>query len=1721
MALLAKGRAFYKICCGCIVALLFASLAIKAQHHKRPSYLLGQLHHDVDLFQKSGTISSQSQVFTLQPGHTLVVPRPASSQMTIKTERPDKLDFSTSANGIMWQAVQHKIPLGKHKVSLPGILDQPSLVKIKASARSSKPIKFAMAVTRSENPGDMAKHYQTVSPIRDSETSNRSLGKLQANQGLTYQKLEPGKHASYQVQGPQWIMISGLAKAPKQSVAKSQHYHLNALLDGKPFESTTFEAPSYKLRPYQNFMANYPMLELPAKTVFIPEGKHRLTLRTMSTLYLHVNNSIPNFLLSTNESWLYGELGVGQKHGNILQELTNNQQKAADSVKRSLKHQTYSRGASFADYQVHNLRQNHPFDVKAKELREIVNAHQYYQSLLPQNLAGTKPVQYYKTLDQSYYGPYTPKYTALASESNIINRALTKSKEAFVKPGTSSLGALRYQLPDSPYGHHLRLRLKGADKLDKSYTLHIKIDGQKEHTMTIDPAKNKGLNAQWTFQQAAMQLLKRRHQIALSNDRFNLPLTIPPQSVESHELWLDENAGKLKVWVTPDCNANPLRISIQQSVKQPRGMSQREYLDALDHFGDAKINHLFTHYLLSSEQEPTVEHNLQSIDDVASFALKHDWWLLKRDLEQSRKTFQTFQSDHNQKPPNVTDLKAKDPDYDHLSYWYRKLLVNDSDSKTKKQALDNIYQYLIEHDEISTLTTILRYEYGHTEDMSVKNKVYRLLMQVYDKQGDSRLTEKRQLASVQALNTPTPGVLNRLALLMYEKGDFQNAIRIQLALKERDRNKPVLLASALQKRLWRVYDNELSKLGSDKKRAQWRAYKDFMTGHYQRGLDRLQKAGTDGQMIIRHIERLKQAFNHLARQESTNTAKRLAKAKEQLMQSIGYSHEQSALDLIEYGGGFKQLYSSNNVVNQYMVASQNRPVIIKAYGPQRLTIKARQIFNDRPDKVSYQWLSLDHNGQYEHHLTTSNHISPSYGYQKHLNQWAGEQTEIDKKLQPGENKLVVRPRHGTILIKVDQRQSLLPTPTVKSLIEQPLSMDHNARPDGAGRRRFLIMDRSGHMKYFKPASLAKDRTESDPDEESSQRLSKPAAQKLTELERMQYLAHQGTQSDKLDPEALAKATKIYHQNRYQQKLHQTWRYLQNYTKWRQLTQVASPAGETRIRVRDYHPQSVSTDVLDSLLDVHLPKNNHFHVLSSQTMLNIGLRTRRTNSVRVTFHVVEPYRLKSAPAYVNYRIDGDTRQITLTPDDPDETVEIPLDAGVQDLKAWLDNPVNGQYVWARVHQKGAKAPIDLVPEKLQSFYITTQDKPVKVYPQGPTLVRIARYDHQYNLAGVDYRYVAEGDKEFTIDPDNSKEQYIRLAELIPNQETRARLRKIKQLEKDGPADTAAQYVKPFKPFNNPEAVAQSGTWLFEGGYRTRFAINDRTNEVEKFSYLKAAYYKYLASHNIFLNASTEARYHVVGDPAFKLTLGATGQWMPLPQMPPLIWYGNIDAVTQKLNRDSYDERQAFAGHTQLGLAQDQLIGQSVRNRPSVSFSGHAQGLSNVPNQVLDALDQNVFTNYFENHRYSFRLQDRLVYRPYSDTRFELMGNTNTNESMSLDAVRSEVKWSQIVHSFTSELRYQFRHYMDDDDRQGTFTDQRLFWKLSYRNHLWNNILVHGFCDLGFELKQNDQGVSCGLSLSPDNPVLPYYDRKRNELPFRSLRRLQGLDRRWQGAVHGNQ
>ncbi|CAK8717689.1 hypothetical protein KKHLCK_06850 [Candidatus Electrothrix laxa] len=993
-----------------------------------------------------------------------------------------------------------------------------------------------------------------------------------------------------------------------------------------------------------------------------------------------------------------------------------------------------------------------------------------------------------------------------------------------------------------------------------------------------------------------------------------------------------------------------------------------------------------------------------------------------------------------------------------LDLWSRAIgtAINRAEDNSMNEARLGQAEALIRLGEVNMARTLLRglllYPQGQHKEALSQAAFERLEAFYQDRQDDPALLS---LYAVRFLHKPDQQALQQFADQALQRGQFDLALFASLILKPEQRNHGTLIRAALHKGWSEVARQEISMLSRPEDKEQQRYW---------------------------------QALLEPGSSQSAQTAPGLFLPQAELPQPESW--------LIRSHAGQALLYNpSRDLTTQYFLASPEEPIILDVQGPVQLELTARPVHHSADSRVD-DWLEIRQGKNIQ--ALPINKNGPASGlvfrenFREKSDRLPGRAVRTGYIVGPGKQRIRIAGRNTALMVQiaalrperafVDAQPRKKQTEDSLSCLGEDCLILHNhikesLRSWSASRLRHILANiMEEEMRRFDTAELSPHPEKQHyisrdlPREQASKKGNRsitlpplpPSALLLTaaqEKEELLALTKQCTQQEQQDKDPLLcmiALVRLGERFPEQKKLAAVQAEMLRLTFLDQ-PELVAPASrlvqsggwqaahfvnsEEGIRFitepQEWRPESPALAHRKALLGLHQGEQ----ILFDKKPLVLNMDNLHQTKLTVTLTLAEIPYAPPRPMKLHLQIDGKkVESLLLSQHQPVHKKTLRLGKGHHQVTIQLAERSANQFLRVHLDEPGVHQEAGWTAPKEKSWYVSSRKHPVQVRIQGPGLVwTVEATGGGSEQRKKSYHLVRKGWQEIVLPPSSGRGSLFRVFQRVWGGGTDLKAAPEQEQKISFPAPLFSldrihpDYVSLRDGY--PLGMQEEGSWAWGAGLYRRKAQEDTADEAtENFFQLTGAYRLYRETYEEYFRTQGLVRFLDAGGTVF----GLGQNYRRLLDWRPFSLTAAADFLMQvpesEVSESNNQGSTAMSLHLRTTLAGKYQLAGKTWHVPSIS--AFARWMTpDGSDRVGQNIDQDIYTQYKEDHRYGMAFSETLHYRPWLDSQFSTGLRLATNENIvSPDYLRFRCGLRQLIWPFQADITYTGIYYFDDNDRE---------------------------------------------------------------------------------------
>jgi hypothetical protein len=1208
---------------------------------------------------------------------------------------------------------------------------------------------------------------------------------------------------------------------------------------------------------------------------------------------------------------------------------------------------------------------------------------------------------------------------------------------------------------------------------------------------------------------------------------------------------LPADVQHVKVWQT-DNRTEVVAVALQYRVSKPFRLSERDYLDALQHLGSPSArNALLLEQLIALEHAPpTFDTHIDT--QRAAIEVVNQWQPLMQLLRARYQRFVRALTPPSPQPsepprPDVEQLRTQAKDAETTGDWLNALeawapIANTSHGAHRREAHMGQVKALEHLGRSAIADRLLRGMMLFDTDVLLRLQAFNRLLATY------RQTENTEalgtLFAVAAIRQHHPDALQMLITQLVADGHEQYALQLGLALPASQRPLTPLLQSAWHLGWWQAFDDLLQQLGTPEERHYWLGYRAVHQADYDTAQHHFLQAGKQGQALAEAIAQAQRIHAELRSQEvEKQEAAVLHWEAWQASHPGPQTWTREPQLVVDYAGAMRLYYPALDLDSQWYRSDTDRPVQLSFLGPLRLRLNARPLHPNAAASMFAApldgWIKIDRDAQPHWIPMMSNHPTRDLTGLDNTQWQPGQLITEELDFGPGLHTVTITGQTIPLLIQTEVQRPALPLGILPPLTPLTLHAMLHLQPDPLSANMHHGQNCTACLYLTdvpQSSRLAlvpvQHHTSSEPNQylpealinlQNRLRVRRPSAydvqpsrmqeDKFSLRQHMTQLLWQAEHQPERYEEALSTAQSLLEAHPDPQ-LFSLFAHMARRSQWQLMATVQQSAGVHYIEHHGWHPESPLLRANKALLR---PVGPNEHIVTGQRRLLLALNNLKTAEFDVLLEANELPYAPRMPMTAVYQIDEQPPgQIQLIPGERGRTVHLVIPEGHHALRIYIQEPVVNQFLRLSIIEQRQPSAQPLQHTFERAYHVATHAEPVEVLVAGPSWLRIDRW----HTAGArtHYQTVAPGWQTLKFYPEpGQREALLRLYQRIPAPETEP-LQSRPPLYEPEVVSTPLVHLTPrtrgaLVELHDvyPLSGQEDGTWTFGTQLVSRHNTQEDVSlsEAERFVALNFTHRYFDAFRELYFETEATGRGRTDGGP----TLGLQ------------------HLLAYRPARRNFALRVSGAGFVQLPTQGTDLAGSAIvrlsashgfalgseaAHLPTISLFARLLSLDKSQARTSQGrIDLDVFSTYKADHRMGLSLADTFTYQPWLDTIWSGELNVVTNEDfnpLQPDHLTLQLEWKQLLGPLQLHSAYRFGYFLADEDRSQAIDRHTLILEVYWEHWRPSRQRFEVQLQMRYDVQSADLGVLLDFSWHT-GAGRAYRDFRPGVMNFRRLRQYR--------------
>jgi len=1021
-----------------------------------------------------------------------------------------------------------------------------------------------------------------------------------------------------------------------------------------------------------------------------------------------------------------------------------------------------------------------------------------------------------------------------------------------------------------------------------------------------------------------------------------------------------------------------------------------------------------------------------TLEDIIRIEILNDLMPLYRFIESRSRGFQAGIEDHRTGPHDDIDKSTPVDGLDTVMGLYKggryiSAIERLQPLLYRSEGIERERLELLQADILRSagehflMENILKGLFVYSRYREISNKAFQRLSEYYKETGDKgRLIG---LYSTYILKTHDITLLPRFLELLIETGEYDLALRAGLLLPEGSQPVEALLRASLVRSWWQAFDLLIKGLKRPEERNLWMAKRMLKEGRYKEASELFMKAGRPGRRWYESMVEADSIYKGLRGADDKEIHTLIKRWQRWQKSHPGPFRWRVADELLMDSSGALILYNrARNTYHRMFLSRAGRTVKLTVYGPSRLRIEVRPLFDREPPDAYNGWIELRDNGVPRHYPLIDNLPSDAFRVSGREGLRPGQEVMLVYDVPEGLHHIEVYSDTIPLLVRIYSAE-----PEVRVSILPPLSTETLSAIIGKGLRGLV-------ESIVREATSAFVRTEVPP------LLSVRDQQGQEFIREMIDLLWEAEHNEALFNRDLKRAEEIFINNRQIPGLKRLINRFYRNTRLVLVEDVLESAGIRTVRMTGEATSVPEMRIRTSMLRPLMPGEQ---LLYGYERVVLHMKNLSEKDLEAEIMPEAIAYLPIEPMEISFEIDGERVKGLKIGDKGKGVVRLHfrVSEGEHYLRIGIVRPVTNQFLRVRLWEEvqGRKRPLIKTIER--RYYLATQEEPVTIVVEGPLMLYIEK--RRNGEQTMDFMGIDEGIHTINFYPEGPEgEALYRFYRRVPAPERPSIPRRrpvVEYKEVERPAKVRDRQVTGHPRFDDaiPLGSQEDGTWSITGAFvrRRQLEAEDRS---EDFAELRLDHRFFNEPSRRLERLGILGRIRRHGGPVF----GTSGHITYRPLETP---------YNYNLNGSFYIQRPEHNGDYEYSLNLDasivdkREISTKMYHTPSLAGFLRLMSMEDYNGYNPMDVDQDIFTTYKAEHRYGLRISDTLFYMPWLDTILSLYGKVVLNEDLNPfrpDNMGFDLRWRQLIRSIQTSLYYQETHYLPDDDRDEYRTTRRI-------------------------------------------------------------------------------
>jgi hypothetical protein len=569
--------------------------------------------------------------------------------------------------------------------------------------------------------------------------------------------------------------------------------------------------------------------------------------------------------------------------------------------------------------------------------------------------------------------------------------------------------------------------------------------------------------------------------------------------------------------------------------------------------------------------------------------------------------------------------------------------------------------------------------------------------------------------------------------------------------------------------------------------------------------------------------------------------------------------------------------------------------------------------------------------------------------------------------------------------------------------------------------------------------------------------------------------------------------------------------------WRPITNIIQSAGIRQLEKSQWQIESPNWKNYIELFDGQLVKSR---ILTPDKPITFNVFNKKKTEFKLKVESLRPWFLSKVPVSFSYTInDGKSKKFSIS---SLKNIKISVPKGNQSIKFEMKRSEYDQFLGIKLFEENGHS---VESNYRRNYHLSTQNEPFEAVINGPSWIRIDRLQGENTTN--QYLFIAQKEFRLRVKPEGERtESLLRIFEWHLDQQPENNLGLLprKLLSNSVKSAIGVAFNMPIKSnFIEKSETKASNNSAVHTKFTSLKSTSDTLIPYKNYDWQDGTFSYY---------ANFVSRQTIEDEPGSEIDeyVGIGGQYRYFQAFDD-IWYkygaevrvrGNNDdslafhaaalgelnwaPLNWKLSGDFYLQQldASTATAAKLDFSLSQL-------RPIGTKSSHQPKINvftrshKLDYSETEFIDSDIYTDYKANHLYGIKLSDRYSYKPYIDSEYYISGAILSNENIfEVDQLSANLGFRQLLGNFLLNIQLNNTQYLADKDR--LLKSQQTTFRVKLGWEFWRKNRNRFEANLNFQhdFELSDNNVNLQFVYHLSSGR-DYRDFSREEISFRNIRK----------------